>query len=42
MKASENPKNPANQPFNISGNKTTKKGRWNPSSPTYWAAKKNK
>lgn len=43
MKATEHPKNPANQPFQISGaKKTTKNSRWNPSSPTYWVSKKNK
>lgn len=43
MKATEHPKNPANQPFNIgSPHKIVKKSRWNASSPTYWANKKNK
>lgn len=41
MKAMENPKAPHNQPFQLNGvKKVTKKSRWNPSSPTYWANKK--
>ncbi len=43
MKAMEHPKAPHNQPFQIKGaKKVTKNSRWNPSSPTYWANKKNK
>lgn len=41
--ARENPKAPHNQPFQLNPEKKPmKKSRWNPSSPTYWAAKKNK
>ena len=40
MKPSENPKNPANQLFNIKGKPGKKIGWWNPKSPNYWRIKK--
>jgi hypothetical protein len=43
MKATDNPRAPHNQPFQLKvEKKISKKSRWNPSSPSYFAAKKNK
>lgn len=36
MKPSENPRNPANQPFNITPKPSKKVGWWYPKAPNYW------
>lgn len=43
-KAMHNPKAPHMQEFNRAGSKCKSKSRswWNPNSPTYWAAKKDR
>ena len=40
MSAREHKNAPHNQPFQIGGNKTSKKSWWNPASPNYFGNKK--